>query len=186
VTLRRHPRVRALARRHVGLLLRRSRTWANVDSALRLLGEDRAAPVEFGRCGDPLLDVLYWQPFIHWAREHFGLAKGGDAAVTVPAEPVAALVEEYRSADAPPRPLLKRLRYQRAEAPHEPGVVPWSAEAVRNVLAGVPTIALLPDEGAVEADLDLALRVSTELGGSLTILSNKHFTALLQAIGHRR
>ena len=184
--LRQHPRVRALARRHVGLLLRRARTWGNVDSALRLLGEDRTTPVAFGRCDDPLLDVLYWQPFIFWAREHFGLAKGADGAVTVPAEPVVALVEEYRSADAPPRPLLKRLQHQRAEAADGAGVVPWSADAVRNLLAGAPTIALLPDDGAVEPDLDLALRVATELGGSLTILSNKHFTALLQALGHRR
>jgi hypothetical protein len=34
----------------------------------------------------------------------------------------------------------------------------------------VPTIALLLAEGAVEADLDLALRVATELGGSPPIL----------------
>jgi hypothetical protein len=184
--LKQHPRVRALARRHVGLLLRRARTWGNVDSALRLLGEDRTTPVAFGRCDDPLLDVLYWQPFIHWAREHFGLAKGAEAAVTLPVEAVAALVEEYRCADAPPRPLLKRLRHQRADPAREAAVVPWSADAVKNVLAGAPTIAIQPDEGAVEADLDLALRVATELGGSLTILSNKHLTRLLQALGHRR
>jgi hypothetical protein len=186
VNLRRHPRVRALARRHVGYLLRRAKSWTNVDSALRLLGEDRTTPVAFGRCDDPLVDALYWQPFIHWAREHFGLAKGADGAVTVPAEPILALVEEYRTADAPPRPLLKRLRHQRAETPREAAILPWSADAVRNVLAGAPTVALLPDEGAQEADLDLALRVATELGGSLTVLSNKHLTRLLQAIGNRR
>ena len=117
VSLRQHPRVRALARRHVGYLLRRARSWTNVDSSLRLLGEDRTTPVAFGRCDDPLLDALYWQPFIHWAREHFGLAKGAEGAATVPAEPVMALVEEYRTADAPPRPLLKRLRHQKAETP---------------------------------------------------------------------
>ncbi len=182
MNLRQQRRIRALARRHVGLLLRRARSWTNVDSSLRLLGEDRTTPVNFARCDDPLVDTLYWQPFIHWAREHFRLAKGADGAVTVPAEPVLALVGEYRWNDAPPRPLLKRLRHQRAETARKAAVLPWSADAVRNVLAGAPTVALLPEDGATEADLDLALRVATELGGSLTILSNKHLTRLLQAL----
>jgi hypothetical protein len=183
--LRKHPRVRALARRHVGVLLARARTWANVDSALRLLGEDKRQAVAFGRCDDPLLDILYWQPFVRWAREHFGLSKGADDAVTVPSAPVLALVEEYRSGAAAPRPLLKRTRYARSDGQAEGRIVEWSPEALEAVLDGAPTIALLPENGAAEPDLDLALRVAAELGGSLTILSNKHFTRLLQALRGR-
>jgi hypothetical protein len=182
VKLRQHPRIRALARRHIGLLLGRARSWGNVDSALRLLGEDQRQAVAFGRCDDPLLDVLYWQPFVRWAREHFGLAKGADDAVTVPAGPVLALVEEYRRGGVPPRPLLKRTRYARSEENADGRVAGWSAQAFAAMLAGAPTIAILPDERAVEPDLDLALRVSAELGGSLTILSNTHFRRLLQAL----
>ena len=181
MNIRQHPRVRALARRHVGLLLKRAKSWANVDSALRLLAEDSRRSVAFGRCADPLLDLLYWQPFVRWAESHFGFAPAGEPA-KVPSEPVLALVEEYRSGDAPPRPLLKRARYDRLDEPSAGGIVPWSDEAVRGVLSGAPTIALLPAEGAVEADLDLALRVASELGGSLPILSRDHLTRLLQAL----
>jgi hypothetical protein len=181
--LKQHPRVRALARRHVRRLLGRARTWTNVDSALRLLAEDRGRPVAFGRCGDPLLDLLYWQPFVRWAQSHFGFAPAGpQEPAAVPPEPVLALVDEYRHQDAPPRPLLKRARYAHADEPSPGGVVPWSEQALRGVLAGAPTIAVLPEQGAVEADLDLALRVAAELGESLTILSNNHLTRLLQAL----
>ncbi len=181
--LRRHPRVRALARRHVHLLLSRARIWANVDSALRLLAEDREQPVAFGRCDDPVLDLLYWRPFVRWAESHFGFAPAGTGeTVRIPPEPVLALVEEYRRGDAPPRPLLKRTRYVHADDGAPGGIVPWSDEALRGVLAGAPTIALLPQRGAVEADLDLALRVAAELGESLTILSEAHLTRLLQAL----
>jgi len=180
--LRKHPRVRSLARRHVGLLLARARTWANVDSALRLLAEDRDRPVAFGACEDELLDLLYWQPFVRWARSSFALAPAGEGEpITVPPDPVLALVEEYRRGAAPPRPLLKRTRYVVSGERAPAAVVPWSAEAVRGLLAGAPTIAVV-SEGAVEADLDLALRVSAELGGSLTILSRAHLTRLLQAL----
>ena len=179
--IRQHPRVRALARRHVGLLLRRAKSWANVDSALRLLAEDSRRSVAFGRCADPLLDLLYWQPFVRWAESHFAFARGGEPA-KVPAEPVLALVEEYRGGGAPPRPLLKRARYDLLDERSEGGIVPWSAEAVRGLLSGAPTIAILPADGAVEADLDLALRIAAELGGSLPILSPDHLTRLLQAL----
>ncbi len=145
MSIRQHPRVRALARRHVGLLLRRAKSWANVDSALRLLAEDSRRSVAFGRCADPLLDLLYWQPFVRWAESHFGFAPAGEPA-KVPSAPVLALVEEYRSGDAPPRPLLKRARYDRLDERSEGGIVPWSDEAVRGVLSGAPTIALLPAE----------------------------------------
>ena len=183
--LRRHPRVRALARRHVHLLLGRARTWTNVDSALRLLAEDHSHGVAFAPCDDALLDVLYWQPFARWAASQFGLATGGPDSVAFPAEPVLALVEEYRSGAAPPRPLLKRTRYVHSDEQAPGGIQDWSADAVRGVLSGAPTIALLPPGGAVEADLDLALRIAAELGESVTILSNKHFTRLLQALGRR-
>jgi hypothetical protein len=181
--LRKHPRVRALARRHVHVLLARGRTWANVDSALRLLAENRHQPVAFGRCSDPLLDLLYWQPFVRWAQTHFGLGPDGTGdAVVFPLEPVMGLVEEYRQGTAPPRPLLKRVRHVQLGQHAPGGIVPWSAEALRGVLAGAPTIAILPEQGLVEADLDLALRVAAELGESLTILSNDHLTRLLQAL----
>ena len=181
--LRKHPRVRALARRHVRVLLARARTWANVDSALRLLAEDHRQPVAFGHCADPLLDLLYWQPFVRWAESSFALAPVGTGeAVTFPPEPVLALVEEYRRGEAAPRPLLKRTRYLRAEEQNAGGIAPWSADALSATLAGGPMIAILPAEGAVEADLDLALRVSAELGESLTILSQNHLTRLLQAL----
>ena len=181
VSIRQHPRIRALARRHVGLLLARARR----------LGErgQRAAPARRGQppqpspsaaATDPLLDVLYWQPFVRWATSHFGLAPAGEPAA-VPAGLVLALAEEYRSGDAPPRPLLKRARYERGEAAPG-GIVPWSAEAVQGVLGGAPTIAILPPSGAVEADLDLALRIASELGESLPLLSQDHLTRLLQAL----
>ena len=181
--LRQHPRVRAFARRHVGVLLRRAKSWTNVDSALRLLGEERTQPVTFGRCPDPLLDLLYWQPFVSWAQSQFAFAPGATAEpATVPPEPVLALVEEYRHGDAPPRPLLKRTRHDRLEEQSDGGIVPWPDEALRGVLSGAPTIAVLPAKGAVEADLDLALRVASELGQALPILSNTHLTRLLQAL----
>jgi hypothetical protein len=180
--LRSHPRVRAFARRHVHVFLARARTWANVDSALRLLAEDPRRPVTFGTCDDPLLDVLYWQPFVRWAEAHFSLTSGRDG-VPFPCEPVLALVEDYRSGNAAPRPLLKRLRF--AHVPDDAargGVLPWGAEAMRGVLAGAPTIAVIPETGAVEPDLDLALRAAAELGESLSILRKDQLTRLLQAI----
>jgi len=183
--LRRHPRVRALARRHVHVFLARARTWTNVDSALRLLAEDPRRGVAFAACDDALVDALYWQPFVRWAESHFGLSTDGPDAVAFPAEPVLALVDEYRSGAAPPRPLLKRTRYLHSDEPDPGGIREWSADALRSVFSGAPTIAVLPADGAVEADLDLALRIAAELGESLTILSNKHFTGLLQALGHR-
>ena len=180
--LRKHPRVRSLARRHVGLLLARGRTWANVDSVLRLLAEDRSRPVAFGACEDELLDLLYWQPFVRWAQTSFGFAPAGRREpVTVPPEPVLTLVEEYRRGEAPPRPLLKRTRHLPSGEQATGAIVPWSADAVRGMLAGAPTVATVSG-GAVEADLDLALRVAGELGRSLTILSPGHLTRLLQAL----
>jgi len=180
--LRKHPGIRALARRRVGMLFSRARTWANVDSALRLLAEDRKRPVAFGACEDELLDLLYWQPFVRWAQATFGFApEGAHEPATIPPEPVLALVEEYRSGEAAPRPLLKRTRHVPSGEQAQAAIVPWSADALRGVLGGAPTIAVLV-EGAVEADLDLALRVAAELGESLTILSQSHLTRLLQAL----
>jgi hypothetical protein len=178
--IRQHPRVRAFARRHVHLFLARARTWTNVDSALRLLAEDRRQPISFGRCDDPLLDALYWQPFVRWTEAHFSL-EAGAGGVPFPADPVLALVEQYRSGEEPPRPLLKRLRFAHVDETAPGGILPWGPDAFRSVLAGRPTIAIRPDS-VVEPDLDLALRVAAELGESLTIIPNTHLTRLLQAI----
>jgi hypothetical protein len=72
--VRLHPRVRALARRHVGLLLARGASWTNVDSALRLLAEDPRQEVVFGPWdGEAALELLYWAPFVRWAQAHFSL-----------------------------------------------------------------------------------------------------------------
>jgi hypothetical protein len=191
--IRTHPRVRALARRHVFVLLSRGRTWANVDGALRLLSEDRRQQVVFGPWrGDPLLEQLYWLPFVRWAQTHFPFAPEqvvADAhappgAAVFPPEPVLALVEEYRQGTAAPRPLLKRLRHAHLPPAERSagGTVEWSEQALLGVLSGAPTIAILPEGPVVEPDLDLALRVAAELGESLTILSNTHFTRLLQAL----
>ena len=173
--IRTHPRVRALARRHVHVLLGPGTTWANVDSALRLLGEDGARPVAFGPwAGDRLTEVLYWEPFVRWAREHFSLRtpEPGDAGAAVfPSAPVRTLVEAYRRGDDAPRPLLKRARYAGNPLGHAPAaVVPWSERAVESVLAGASTIAVCG--AAVEPDLDLAQRVAAELGIPLTILDS--------------
>ena len=145
-TLRSHPRVRAFARQHVDVLLARGSTWANVDGALRLLAEDADQEIVFGPWrGDVLEELLYWAPFVRWARKHFSLdparvtvvSRGGvghwyepcryldegDVATrpttgeaTVRPEPVLALVEQYRSGEAPPRPLLKRSAHVRLDA----------------------------------------------------------------------
>jgi hypothetical protein len=70
--VRSNPHVRALARRHVGVLLARGTTWANVDGALRLLAEDREQTVVFGPWrGRVAAELLYWAPFVRWAQEHF-------------------------------------------------------------------------------------------------------------------
>jgi hypothetical protein len=73
-TVRRSPRVRRFARRHVGVLLSRGTTWANVDGALRLLAEDPDQPILFGPwTGDAATEILYWAPFVRWAGDHFSL-----------------------------------------------------------------------------------------------------------------
>ena len=73
--LRSHPRVRALARRHVDVLLAGAPSWANVDAALRLLAEDASQPIVFGPWEGGLAEeLLYWAPFVRWATERFSLA----------------------------------------------------------------------------------------------------------------
>jgi hypothetical protein len=189
--IRSHPRVRAFARRHVQVLLSPGTSWANVDGALRLLAEDPSRRVAFGPWeGDALTELLYWDPFVCWAQEHFGLTPAADGAA-FPSTPVRALVEQYRSGNAAPRPLLKRARYdrlptqppdvQRSVAAGAAGLVaPWSRLALLGVLSGVPTIAIRPADGAVEPDLDLAQRVAAELGTSLTVVD----AAALERLEH--
>jgi hypothetical protein len=125
--VRSNPRVRAFARRHVEVLLAPGTTWANVDGALRLLSEDSQQQIVFGPWrGDATTELLYWAPFVGWAQEHFGFTPAADrsGAAVFPSEPVVALVEQYRSGAAPPRPLLKRARYERLARPKAPGGVP--------------------------------------------------------------
>ncbi len=84
-SFRAHPRVRAFARRHVHTLLGPGASWANVDGALRLLSEEPKAGVVFGPWnGDLLGELLYWAPFVRWAREHFGFDAASVAAVSAP------------------------------------------------------------------------------------------------------
>ena len=156
--IRSHPRVRAFARRHVQVLLARGTTWANVDGALRLLAEDPRQQIVFGPWeGDAAAELLYWAPFVRWTQEHFSLepdrvtvvSRGGvghwyggacgtyaetlddgaDAAVFSPG-PVLALVEEYRSGKAAPRPLLKRARHMPLPPPPAPNGLPDAYVAV--------------------------------------------------------
>jgi hypothetical protein len=156
--IRSHPRVRAFARRHVQVLLARGTTWANVDGALRLLAEDPRQQITFGPWeGDTATELLYWAPFVRWAQEHFSLdparvtivSRGGvghwygeacgtyaetldagaDLALFSPA-PVLALVDEYRSGNAAPRPLLKRARHVTLLPPPAPNGLPDAYVAV--------------------------------------------------------
>ncbi len=72
--VRGQPAVRALARRHVGVLLGEGRSWANVEGALRLLAEDERARIVFGPwTADTETELLYWAPFVRWANARFGL-----------------------------------------------------------------------------------------------------------------
>lgn len=81
--VRANARVRAFARRHVGVLLARGTTWANVDGALRLLTEDPSQRVVFGPWeGDTATELLYWAPFVRWAQAHFSLDPARAAAVS--------------------------------------------------------------------------------------------------------
>ena len=80
--IRANPSVRAFARRRIRVLLARGTTWANVDGALRLLGEDPDQAVVFGPWqGDGTTELLYWAPFVRWASEHFALDPGRVAVV---------------------------------------------------------------------------------------------------------
>jgi hypothetical protein len=276
--LRSHPRVRAFARRHVGVLLARGTTWANVDGALRLLAEARDQRVVFGPWhGDLATELLYWAPFVRWAQDQFALDPErvavvsqsgagswyGDACslpadqdrgregrremVFFPPDPVLALVGEYRTGSAPPRPLLKRSRHvllrpsdegraagqylvadlgpsaafpasdsnrqlaerlldslsasrevvvlDRTEPASEQHaliagaagmVATYSGLALLGAFSGVPVVALHAAGGEVsEPDLDLAVRVTSALGGSLTVLDAAGAMLLCAALGGR-
>ena len=81
--IRTNPLLRRYARRHVGVLLGRGTSWANVDGALRLLAEDPAQPVVFGPWQGGLAgELLYWAPFVRWARVHFSLDPARVAVVS--------------------------------------------------------------------------------------------------------
>lgn len=168
--LRRHPRMRALARRQVSLLLGPGSTWANVDGALRLLAEEPERRIVFGPWrGDTATELLYWVPFVRWAQRHFGLesarlvavSRGDvahwyagacgayaeqlddvrDAFVFEPA-PVLDLVDRYRSGRDAPRPLMKRSVHVRLAAAPDPVVA--DVPAVYMAAALGPTDAFPP------------------------------------------
>jgi hypothetical protein len=81
--IRAHPRVRAYARRHVGVLLARGTTWANLDGALRLIAESPRRQVVFGPWrGNADLELLYWAPFVRWAQQRFSLDPARVAVVS--------------------------------------------------------------------------------------------------------
>jgi hypothetical protein len=183
--MRSHPRVRAFARRRVTVLLASGTTWANVDGALRLLSEDRTRPVAFGHWpGDETTELLYWAPFVRWAQQHFDLRVEATPGATVfPAEPVAALVEEYRRGEAPLRPLAKRAIYERLQGDATAVVAEYGAAAIRAALAGAPVVALHPrDRELVEPDVDLAVRIVSGLGGFLVVLGEAHLERLREAL----
>jgi hypothetical protein len=250
--VRTHPRVRAYARRHVGVLLQPGGTWANVDSSLRLIAEDKGSTVAFGAWpGDTTGELLYWVPFVRWAQRHFALDPArlvavshggvahwyagacdgyvedvaGAADVLFPAEPVHALVEEYRAGRAAPRPLMKRAVHEQLTVPADPVtdalpegyvanddsledacrgvpagsrrraehavlagargvVVEWSGLAVLAALSGVPVFAVRPEGTQLcEADVDLALRITSGLTLSLNVLDRTALNGLLTVIG---
>jgi hypothetical protein len=222
-------------------------------------------------------ELLYWAPFIRWAQTRFAFdaarlgvvsASAGHLytgvagvrsgtveeareklreAVVFPSNPVRALVDEYRKGISAPRPLLKRSRPVRLDAPREVAgrdagryvalaltateafpeseanraaadrlvqtvsnagrvelvggpddlptvhgvvaaadglVAAYSATAVLGALSGVPVVALRSADGhVVEADVDLAVRIVSGLGGSLTVLAAEHLDALVQTLG---
>ena len=200
---RTHPRVRSFARRRVSILLAGSPTWANVDGALRLLGEDRTQPIVFGPWeGDETTELLYWAPFVRWAQEHFALERLAavsrhdwygvrrfdsieaatrelPGAAVFPSAAVRALVDVYRSGDGPLRPLMKRARHLGLGGRAEGVVTNYGAAALEAALRGAPVIALRPqDAGPPEADLDLAVRVVSSLGGTFVVLDHERLSQL--------
>jgi hypothetical protein len=65
-------------------------------------------------------------------------------------------------------------------------VASYSGLALLGALSGVPTVALTSDDGeVVQPDLDLALRVTSALGASLSVVGAAEFEALRDAIGGR-
>jgi hypothetical protein len=193
--VRSHPRVRALARRHVDVLLARGTTWANVDGALRLLAEDPQQSIVFGPWqGDPALELLYWAPFVRWAQEHFSLdparvvvvSRGrvghwygpcgayldADDAVDAPdfaavfrPEPVVALVEDYRSGAGAPRPLLKRSQHVLLSPPDE---ADHELPDAYVALALAPSAAF-PVSAANRATAERLYRAFSEQGGVVSL-----------------
>lgn len=228
--------------------------------------------------GDAAAELLYWAPFVRWAQEHFaldparvtvvsrgavghwyGIACGAyadaddlddrfsSAAVFSPG-PVLALIEEYRSGSAAPRPLLKRSKHVLLPFPDDPVVTDlpdvyvalalepspafpaseanertaksviealsgrgpvasleqattlraqhallsgasglvaaYSGLALLGAFSGIPVIALRSTNGDVaEPDLDLAQRITSALGGSLTIVDAADLETLKGTLG---
>lgn len=187
--IRANPRVRALARRHVGVLLERGRTWANVDGALRLLAEDEGQRIVFGPWdGDVATELLYWAPFVRWAQEHFSLdperivvaSHGGvdhwypgtyiegpagelPGAALIRPGPVLALVEDYRRGTAAPRPLLKRTRYLPLPPPAHPVTKGLPGAYVAVALAPSPAFPASEANRAAAHDLVQALSPAVSL-----------------------
>ena len=195
--IRRSPRIRRLARRHVGVLLSRGTTWANVDGALRLLAEDRDQPIIFGPwAGDAATEVLYWAPFVRWAGEHFSLEPRRVAVVSrkevghlygqacsVYAETVEAAQRELPGATVfPPEPFSALVEaYRRGEAPLRPllkrtryGLLPAPPDPVTGELPDqYVAVALAPSAAfpAAPANREAATRLLAALSASGPVVS---------------
>jgi hypothetical protein len=65
-------------------------------------------------------------------------------------------------------------------------VAAYSGRALLGALSGVPVVALRSTDGqVVEPDVDLALRVVSQLGGCLTVLEVSDLASLASVLGER-
>ncbi len=188
--LRSQPTVRRAARRRSGVLLGPGSTWTNVDGALRLLAEDPSLTIAFGPWeGDVALELLYWLPFVRWAREAYALdparliaVSHGDVAhwyadacatyvdgerathaeTTISPRVVLELVAAYRAGTAPVRPLVKRARYAFVPPPTAAAEAPGGYVALALSTSLAAHVERLRHAGPV-VELDVGVAESRQL-----------------------